>query len=204
MAPERFWDLDHVHGLSIFLPLGEDLELGYVITETSPITPSLIVSRNLRLREMYTSDQLQFVGGTPWKALIDTYYSSTSISTNVITGPIGGLQEPDVTPPQSLIIAQGQFTAGQPISLTWTASDTQTGVMSTTLWRRVSSGSWSSLFSQIGSSGSFSFTLPIACTSSFSVRAVDKAGNVEPIDHRDNMITINTSYCVRLPVIYRS
>jgi parallel beta-helix repeat protein len=209
MALDRFWDLDHVHGLSIFLPLGEDLELQYVITETSPITPGLIISRNLRLREMYTSDQLQFVGDTSWKNLIDTYYTAASaVPTNTTSGPVTGLQEPDVTPPQSVITPTGTFLAGQIITLTWVATDTQTGVTGASLWRQLPGGSWTIVEAQIYPSGkflsgSFSFTLPFMCINNLAVRAIDRAGNNEPIGHGANTVAIDTAYCARLPVIFR-
>lgn len=205
MALDRFWDLDNVHGLSIFLPLGEDLELRFVVTETSPITPGLIISRNLRLREMYSSDQLQFVGDTSWKNLIDAYYAAaaSTVPTSTTTGPVNGLQEPDVIPPQSMVTLQGQFTAGQIITLTWIATDTQTGVMNASLWHQLPSGSWSNVSTQTGSAGSFSFTLPFTCINKLAVRAVDRAGNVEPIGQGANTVSIDTAYCARLPVLFR-
>jgi parallel beta-helix repeat protein len=205
MAPDRFWDLNNVHGLSIFLPLGEDLELQYVITETSPITPDLVISRNLHLREMYSSDQLQFVGATSWKALIDAYYHvvASPVPTNTTSGPVQGLQNPDVIAPQSLMTIQGKFTAGQSITLTWTAVDTQTGVISATLWHRVPSGSWSHVSSQFGTAGSFTYTLPFACQDTLAVRAVDAAGNIEAFNSGANTTSVSISPCMYFPILAR-
>ena len=203
MALDRFWDLDNVHGLSIFLPLGEDLELKFVVTETSPITPGLIISRNLRLREMYTSDQLQFVGDTSWKNLIGTYYAASTVPTNTTGGPVIGLQEPDVTPPQSMVTPQGIFTAGQSITLTWVATDTQTGVTGASLWHQLPGGSWDEVETHSGLSGTFSITLSFMCINSLAVRAVDQAGNIEPIGHGANTVKIDTAYCARFPVFFR-
>jgi hypothetical protein len=203
MALDRFWDLDNVHGLSIFLPLGEDMELHFVVTETSPITPGLVISRNLRLREMYSNDQLQFVGDTSWKSLIDTYYAASIVPTHTTTGPVNGLQEPDVTSPQTIVTPQGNFTAGQTITLTWIATDTQTGAARASLWHQLPNGSWSSISSQEGSSGTFSFTLSFMCINKLAVRAVDQAGNVESVEHGANTVKIDTAYCVRAPVILR-
>jgi parallel beta-helix repeat protein len=92
-----YWDLEDVHGLSVYLPLGEDLILPIVVTETSSITPGLAVTRNLHLREMYTCDQLQFVCATDWDKLINAYYTATSSVPSFVRAantPLKGLQDP--------------------------------------------------------------------------------------------------------------
>ena len=206
VAPDREWGLDNAHGLSIFLPLGEDLELSLVITETSPITPSLVISRHLRLRDMYSGDQLQFVGDTAWGALIDTYYDvvSSPVPTNTVEGPLDGLQIPDVTPPKTTITAIGAFTVGEAIAVTWVATDTQTGVTGAALWHRPPRGQWTAVLTQTGSSGVFPFTLSKACTNSFSVRAVDRAGNEEPLGSGCNVVSIKVHGRLYLPLILRA
>jgi hypothetical protein len=205
MAPDRVWNLDHAHGLSIFLPLGEDLELPILITETSPITPGLVISRNLRLRETYSSDQLQFVGDTMWGGLIDTYYDvvSSPVPTDTTEGPVDGPQIPDVTPPQTIITVTGTLAVGEAITVTWVATDTQTGVAGATLWHCPPRGEWTATLTQTGSSGVFPFTLSDACMNSLSVRAIDEAGNREPLDTSSNMVVINVQRCIYLPLIFK-
>jgi hypothetical protein len=207
LAPDRVWDLDDAHGLSIFLPLGEDLELPIVITETSPITPGLFISRNLRLREMYSSDQLQFVGDTMWGELIDTYYDvvASPVPTDTTEGPVDGPQIPDVTPPQAIITVSGTFAVGEAITVTWVATDTQTGVAGATLWHWPPRGEWTATLTGTGSSGVFPFTLTEACLNSLSVRAIDKAGNREPLDSGSNRIVLNVQPCIYtyLPLIFK-
>jgi parallel beta-helix repeat protein len=208
VALDRVWGLDDVHGLSIFLPLGEDLELPIVITETSPITPGLVISRNLRLREMYSSDQLRFVGDTAWGDLIDTYYDvvSSPVPTDTTEGPADGLQVPDVTPPQTIVTITGAFTVGETISVTWVATDTQSGVDGATLWHLPPYGQWAPTLTQTGSSGVFPFTLPERCRTGFAVRATDKAGNMESLDSGSNMVIVNVQPCSYsfLPLIFKS
>jgi len=205
MASEQVWDLDDVHGLSIFLPLGEDLELPIVITETSPITPGLVISRNLRLRDMYSGEQLQFVRDSVWGALIDVYYEATSspVPTDTTEGSVDGLQIPDVTPPQTSIAVSGTFTIGKTITVTWVTTDAQTGVDRATLWHRLPRGEWTAVLTQTGLAGVFPFTLSEWCRNSFTVRAVDKAGNIEPPDSGSNMLVMDVQPCrhLYLPLI---
>jgi parallel beta-helix repeat protein len=207
VAADRVWDLDNVHGLSVFLPLGEDLELPIVITETSVITPSLVISRNLRLRDLYSSDQLQFVADTAWRALVETYYTivSSPVPTNTTEGPIDGPQIPDVTPPQTVVtlISTGPFAVGEAVTVTWVATDTQTGAAGARLWHRPPWGEWKAGATQEGSSGAFSFTLSEECMNGFAVRAFDAAGNIEPRDSGSNTVHVNVEGCIYLPLILR-
>jgi hypothetical protein len=205
IKPDQVWDLDDVHGLSVFLPLGEDLELPIVITETSPITPGLVISRHLRLREMYASDQLQFVEDASWGTLIDTYYRvvSSPVPTGTTEGPVNGPQNPDVTPPQTTITVTGAFTVGKTITVTWVATDTQTGPLSGTLWHQPPSGSWSAVLTQGGSSGVFTFVLLTGGENRFAVCSTDRAGNLEPPNHGPNTVVVPVKARVYLPLILK-
>jgi hypothetical protein len=208
LALDRVWGLDDAHGLSIFLPLGEDLELPILITETSTITPGLVLTRNLRLRDTYSDDQLQFVADTSWGALINTYYEviSSPVPAGTTEGPVPGLLTPDVTPPRTTITATGTFAVGEAITITWVATDSQTGVDGATLWHRPPHGQWTAVLTQTGSSGTFSFTfttLSEACMNKFAVRAFDNAGNVESLDSGLNMIFVNVQGCQYLPLVCR-
>ncbi len=206
LALDRAWDLDNAHGLSIFLPLGEDLELPLVITETSPITPGLEVTRNLRLRELYSSSELQFVGDTSWGNLINAYYQAISVTaTTKDAVPVGGLLEPDVAAPRTIITATGTPVLGSMITLTWEASDLQpgSGVGGAAFWHRPPSGQWTPLLTQTNTSGLFLFTVSAPCLNGLAVRAVDKSGNIEAVSSGSNTIFIDVPYCRFLPVISR-
>lgn len=84
-----------MHGLSIFLPLGEDLEVHF--THTVPVTPALVITRTLR--ETYTGLQLDFVAATGWDRLIGRHYAAVTVLTGTLDGPVE-LLEPDITPPR--------------------------------------------------------------------------------------------------------
>ena len=209
MAPDKPWNLDKVHGLSIFLPLGEDLELSIPVTETSPITPGLVITRNLHLREMYTCGQLEFMceywpGQIGWGRLIDNYYAVAAPITDTATGPLGGLLPPDVMPPQTAITLTGTLRMGQEIRIDWTAADTQSGVAGATLWQRSPNAEWEKIEkSSPGAAGEFSILLKRACGGSFAVRAEDNAGNLEPVDSGSNTVSIEVAWCGRLPLVMR-
>jgi len=206
VAPDQVWDLDNVHGLSLFLPLGEDLELPIAITETSPITPGLTITRPLRLRDMYTSSQLRFVSDTAWGALIDTYYRviSSPVPTETTQGPVDGLQPPDLTPPRTVVAISGTLAVGQPISVAWAATDAQSGAQAATLWHRPPGGLWTSVLTQTGSSGAFLFSPAEGCQHRLAVQAVDRAGNLEPVENGSNVAIVEVYPCRRyLPVVMR-
>lgn len=207
VATDRIWNLDNVHGLSIFLPLGEDLELPILITETSPITPGLVITRNVRLRDMYSRDQLQFVNDTAWKGLIDAYYEvvSTPVPTSTTEGPVEGPLMPDVTPPQTAITVTGTFAVGEMITVTWSATDTQTSVAGVVIWRYRPPAPWMIVRVQPGASGVFTSTLTLAqgCTNGFAVRAFDGAGNVEQWSGA-NTALIMVEPCVCLPLVSKN
>lgn len=202
---EQEWNLDDVHGLSIYLPLGEDLEFQIRITDTSPISPNISITRNLRLRDLYNLDELQFVGDAPaWRSLIEQYYEliPTTVITSLPGGPLPGLQEPDVTPPQTTITVPPIGERQTVITLTWAATDTQNEVVSASLWYLSPTGEeWRDTdITQLGSSGVF--TYPLTCgMSGFAVRASDDVGNVESIESEFNSIFPQQTCYLYLPVV---
>ena len=191
---DQRWDLDDVHGLSIFLPLGEDLELPLPVTTT--LTGTLVLTRNLRLRDMYTPEQLQFASDTAWDGMIDAYYAvAAPVPTATTQGPVTGLLTPDVTPPQTSITLTGALTRDQSIDIVWHSVDRQTGVAQATLWHRPPRGTWTAVMTQTGSAGAFPFTLSQWCENGFAVQAVDQAGNIEPMEHGANLQIIEVQPC---------
>ena len=203
-APERIWDLDDTHGLSIFLPLGEDLELPIVVTETVSISPSLIITRHLRLRDQYNAQQLNFLQNNAWNALIDSYYQVIlpSVPTDTTSGPVSGLLSPDTSPPQTTIAVTGAPVAGQVITVSWTATDTQSGIASAALWFQPLGQEWQdSGLAQSGTSGVFILHLPGGCAYRIAVRAIDQAGNLQPLGLASNTQDIYVDYCLSLPII---
>jgi hypothetical protein len=218
--PTRYWNLDNAHGLSIFLPLGEDLEFVITPTQTLASNPT---PRTLRLREMYSCNELQFVCTSPWKGLIDTYYrvASSPIPTSTHEMPIegqSGILPVDKTPPQTTITMTGSLTFpfGQTISIPWSATDALSdtngnsidgsGVVSASLWYRTPSLDWQPVpnTKQTGTGGIFHATIPARCGVLLSVRAVDKVGNVEPPESGRNRANVLFRPClVYLPIIRR-
>lgn len=202
VIPDRVWDLDNVHGLSIFLPLGEDLQLPMrIVSDTSTITV------NVPLRDTYSSDQLQFLADTAWRALIDAYYTAIAspVPSSTAEGHIDGLLTPDVTPPRTTIMLTGTFVVGEVITITWVATDTQTGVAGAMLWLHRPPAQPVAVLVQGGSSGVFTSTLALSqgCLSGIAVRAFDGAGLIEPWDSGANMEMIRMEPCVCLPLIFR-
>lgn len=190
----QFWDLDNTHGLSIYLPLGEDMEL--VITATSPISPGVVITSIVPLRNLYTSDQLHFVADTRWGGLINAYYELSPTLTDTIGGPLTSLLQPDVTPPQTMVTVTGQFSVEQPITITWASTDTQNSVVSATLWHQPPGAGWASTgLTQTGVGGVFAFTLTEPCLNHFAVLAVDEPGNLELPDHLTNTATVFANRC---------
>jgi hypothetical protein len=177
--------LDNVHGLSIYFPLGTDL----VLTTT-----------NLHMSATYTLDELQFVADTKWKALINKYYvvRGSPVPTSTTEGHVDGVQIPDVTPPTTTMTITGILKAGQAITVTWAATDTQTGVVSATLWHMSHLDPWTAVMTQTGSSGVFLFTLHQQCPQELVVRATDHAGNIESFDAAVRL------HCLYLPAILKN
>jgi parallel beta-helix repeat protein len=200
MDQAKVWSLDDVHGLSIFLPLGEDLELPISITETVSTTPTVVITRDLRLRDRYSCDEIEFACDTAWRGLIDTYYDviASTVPTDTTEGPVDGLQPPDVTAPQTVITVTGALTIGQQINVEWHATDAQAGIESATLWHRSPDGQWASVgLTQTGEGGTFSFTLAQGCENGFAVRATDAAGNVESLSSGSNTAYVDIYPCIR-------
>jgi hypothetical protein len=203
-APNREWNLDNTHGLSIFLPLGEDLELP--IGETSPITPGLTITHNLHLRDTYSSNQLLFLQDTSWGGLIDDYYQviASPVPTDTTLGPASGLLIPDITPPQTVISLTGTYLPGQTVKVAWSSSDAQTGLAGASLWHKAYNDSWTNTgLYQSGDSGNFSIKLTRPCWNGLAVRAVDKAGNLEKISAGANAVFFMVPTCINLPLISR-
>lgn len=106
----------------------------------------------------------------------------------------------DITEPTSS--ATAVYYENGTFSLTWTASDENSGVASTELWYKGPGGSWANteLDAQTGSSGTFSFTPTgveevengLYC---FATRSTDNAGNVEeePSGEGDISYTVTTT-----------
>jgi hypothetical protein len=194
------WYFTGAYGLSIFLPVGEDLELPITTTETSPITPTLTITRNVRLRDLYTGDQLDFVSVTGWDRFINRYYAAAAgVLTSTMPGPVvEQLLSPDVTPSQTIITLTGWTSTG--ITLTWTAADAESGVNGAALWTRPAGGQWvSTVLSQTGTSGVFVYQAINRCDE-LAVRASDAAGNLEPAEHSSNYVATR---CVYLPLVRR-
>ena len=204
LYPDRTWDLDNVHGLSIYLPLGEDLELPILITETTTMAPTDVVTRNLRLREMYSDTQLQFVADTDWDQLIDTYYTSIAVLASVRNQKTLGLLHTDYTPPQSVITFTGQITIGEMITMSWSASDLQAGIKNVTLWYRPTHSDWSQLAVQSNATGVYLTEISDICRIGFAALATDKAGNQEIFGGK-NFVYIEALPCkeIFLPIMIR-
>ncbi|MEM7032927.1 MAG: clostripain-related cysteine peptidase, partial [Chloroflexota bacterium] len=189
------WNLDNVHGVSIYLPLGQDLEFSIQITET--VTESNIITRPLRLRETYSAEELEFVADTVWDELIDHYYElvSSPVPTDMVTTSVDGLQIADITPPRTAISITGDLKLGQPLQISWTSVDTQTGVVSATLWHRPNHGLWTPIMTQSGSGGAFAYTPLSGCKNNIAVQATDASGNIE------SQLTDANSETVLIPFI---
>ena len=148
---------------------------------------------------MYTSDQLEFVGATVWKNLIETYYDLvySPVPTDTTKGPVGKLLTPDVTPPTTTVGFSGTITVGQAITATWVVTDTESKPSNTVLWYQPPQGQWAPVLTLTASSGTFSFTWPERCESGLAVRSTDNAGNEEPW-RPDNVLMARVAVCERL------
>jgi hypothetical protein len=208
------WKLDRVNGLSIFLPLGEQLQIPVVITETSGIT------RYLTLLETYNANQLRFVADTGWGELIRSYYREygETIPIGTTQGPVGIPLEPDTIAPITTISITDKPLISQTITINWSASDPVTdtvdgtsGVRGALLWYRAPQGSWVPREAQEGTSGTFTLTLEHRCANGVAVTTTDRAGNravgsdadgnLEPLYQSSNLLIINVPNCLQLPLI---
>lgn len=195
VKPAETWNFAGANGLSIFLPLGEDLELPITITETTGST------RNLRLRDLYTAEQLQFVGDTGWGELITTYYDIIAPPPEEIEGPLPGLQPVDITPPTTAVSYSGRPGSQQVVEIFWEATDTESAVAGATLWHRTYQGEWINTGrTQEGAAGKFQVTLGVRfCQEEFAVRSLDFAGNEEPLASGANGLIFACSLVPILP-----
>jgi len=89
------WDLDDVHGISIYMPFGEELYIGSGCDKT--VLDICVVNDDpdcVKLRDYYTTtvppltQQLSFAQDTNWdefvNSFIDLYYCNTSISVSAL------------------------------------------------------------------------------------------------------------------------
>jgi hypothetical protein len=147
------------------------------------------------------------VGDSAWGSLIDSYYDvvASPIPTGTTEGPVDGLQRPDITPPATHISLSGTLAVGENITVTWSAADTQSGVTAATLWHRPPRQAWQSVTTQTASAGAFPFSLSQWCGNGFAVRAVDGAGNVEPLFGKSNTVIVDVAPCSYkyLPVLWK-
>jgi hypothetical protein len=212
--PRPTWNLTRTSGLSIFLPLGEDL---VQLVQDGPDDPAPI---SVRVRDIYNASQLQFVAETGWKTLIDAYYlrPPSPIPSTTLTQELEGLQLPDITPPRTAIRVESVIQDTRSPSLTipltltltlnWTSEDVHSGVQSAFFARQRADGTWEeirSLGQVIGSE--FTHTLLLeqtACVVRVAVFARDEAGNLETVRPGVNEVTLVIPYCVYLPVVLKN
>ena len=84
--PLEYWNLSNAYGISIYLPLGQDLLM--TLEDKDGITETV------KVRDWYTDDQLAFAANTQWNEFIATYYAvtSTPVPTSTLQGPRGGIR----------------------------------------------------------------------------------------------------------------
>ena len=204
-TPDETWDFDNAHGLSIYFPLGEDQE--FTITDTLITTPTEVITYHIPLRSLYTPDQLFFLQDTSWESLISAYYAITETLVPTISpsGPVGDLLIPDITAPQSrLILPPGSYGLGDTIEVSWTTTETQSGLADTTLWYRSSDlANWEiSAIIPAEQGSSAQFTLPYICQVELAVTGEDQAGNREqPGGQNMALLIFDTCNRTFLPVI---
>jgi len=113
--------------------------------------------------------------------------------------------ELDSTPPDSVASALAYATSS-PITVTWVATDTQSGVYSTTLWyKKEVAGAWTASQAINAASGTFSFT-PTNGDGLylFATVAVDNLGNLEAaptVSETQTLYDTNVPHYVYLPMV---
>ena len=84
--PLEYWDLDNAHGISIYLPLGQDLQMTLEDEEG--------IIQTVKVRDWYANEQLSFAAYTQWNEFIAAYYEATStpVPISTLTGPRDGIR----------------------------------------------------------------------------------------------------------------
>ena len=193
------WNLNGLHGLSIYLPLGEDIEMPFAASGNDP-------AQTVKLREVYTCAELKWVCDTQWDAVIKGYYAKVKPPVAQFGGPMPGLLPPDITPPRTTVGLAEPLHKGQPVKVIWNSTDlgpdgqtSQTGVLTARLWVKQPNTDWmdTGLVSG-GTSGLFSWLVTEDCGTKLSVMATDKAGNTEKLRTSNNTLSANFVACVDL------
>lgn len=205
--PDRRWELDNTNGLSVFLPFGEDLRFDVTDTAQAPgATPS--ETAELRLLDLYNADELRFVRDSQWRALIDTYYqrygSGRIPTVTKVRRELDGLQVPDVDPPEIAISLEGEVRPGQAVTLRWSATDAQSGVLGARLYRQQVDGSWLPVGSIVrAESGAFTVEAESRCIERYGVFATDNAGNEARPRGGSEEVNLYPLHCAALPYALR-
>ncbi len=81
----EYWNLDNAHGVSIYFPLGQDLQM--ILQNDQGITQAV------RIRDWYIDTNLSFAADTQWDEFIAAYYSvvSPTIPVATLQGPRAGM-----------------------------------------------------------------------------------------------------------------
>ncbi|MFQ5814495.1 MAG: clostripain-related cysteine peptidase, partial [Anaerolineae bacterium] len=82
----EYWNLDNAHGISIYLPLGQDLQM--ILENEEGLT------QTIKVRVWYNEVHLSFAADTRWDEFIAAYYAATPtpIPTYTLPGPRGGIR----------------------------------------------------------------------------------------------------------------
>jgi hypothetical protein len=203
-AETEHWPLENTHGLSVFWPLGEDLELSVPITVGAELAQA--ETRNMRLRDLYTPGELRYAQETSWDELIAGYYAAAStIPSDTLEEPLEPLQNPDVTPPMTTILGLSppQPQLGELLAVEWASEDLSSGVVLAEIWLHYVNTGWELAASQQIEDGRFIVQMqgPPACIDAVAVLAVDKVGNQELPDGPANTRAVRACELRYLPIV---
>jgi hypothetical protein len=209
MLTDRVWDLENANGISVFLPLGEDLELTIPVAATAQSADSAMTEPYLKLRDLYTAAQLSFVADSGWRPLIDRYYWAVAqpVPVSTTSGPVAGLQRPDVEPPSSEVKINDDrkvYKLGETLLLNWSAKDGLTGVAGAALMHRTTEEPWHEVATSSAAEGQFAFKIhEYACEQWLAVSSHDLVGNHESIGEGNNTASFQVNPCYQeyLPTI---